>query len=103
MKQIEDKILKIIISAVKEINEERDAKVSIEQGSEAPLFGKDGGFDSLALVSLIVAVEQEIEDELGLNISLADEKAVSQAKSPFKTIGSLAQYAKHLINEQEVT
>jgi acyl carrier protein len=103
MKQIEEKILKIIINVIEEINEDQDVKVPIEQGSKAPLFGKDGVLDSLALVSLVVAVEQEIEDELGISISLADEKAISQVKSPFKTIGSLSMYAKSLINESELT
>ncbi len=56
-------------------------------------------FDSLGLVSLVVAAEESIEDTYGVNISLADERAMSQSKSPFRTIGTLAEYASQLIGE----
>jgi len=44
-----------------------------------------------------VAVEQTIEDKYGASISLADEKALSQRNSPYRTVGSLAEYASRLI------
>ncbi|MBL8166246.1 MAG: acyl carrier protein [Anaerolineae bacterium] len=66
--------------------------------AETPLFGKNGLLDSIGLVSLIVAVEQGIEDRYQKAVSLADEKAFSQKKSPFRSIDSLADYAIELIN-----
>jgi acyl carrier protein len=71
------------------------------QGSEAPgdlgpdthLFGKEGLLDSMALVSLVMSLEQQIADQFGAEIALADDKALSQKHSPFRTIGSLAAYA----------
>lgn len=68
-------------------------------GRATPLFGDSGILDSLALVALVVAVEQAIEDELAVSISLADEKALSQQRSPYRTIGALADYAGGLIRE----
>jgi len=65
--------------------------------AESALFGKDGVLDSIGLVSLVVAVEQAVEDAYGLSISLADDRAMSQKSSPYKTIGSLAEYAGRLI------
>ena len=62
------------------------------QGGSA-LFGDGGGLDSVDLVSLIVAVEQAIEEKYGVNIELADEKALSQTQSPYRTIATLAEYA----------
>jgi acyl carrier protein len=64
---------------------------------ETALFGREGILDSLALVSLVVAVEQAIEDELGVSVSLADEKALSQRHSPYRTVGTLAEYAQGLV------
>jgi acyl carrier protein len=58
-----------------------------------PLFGKDGILDSTGLVSLVVALEQGIQDEYGISISLADDRALSRKSSPYRTIGSLAEYA----------
>jgi acyl carrier protein len=69
---------------------------------ETPLFGPDGLLDSLGLVSFIVAVEQTIEDVYGVAISLADDKAMSQRQSPYRTIGSLAHYTSQLIQATKV-
>lgn len=65
------------------------------------LFGESGLLDSVGLVSLIVAVEQEIEGDLGASIVLADERAMSQASSPFRTVGALADYAATLVQEEQ--
>jgi acyl carrier protein len=57
------------------------------------LFGERGLLDSVGLVSLVVAVEQELADELGIDVGLADERALSQRTSPYRTVASLAEYA----------
>jgi acyl carrier protein len=57
------------------------------------LFGSEGILDSMGLVSLVVAVEQAIDDEYGVAVALADEHALSQRHSPYRTIGTLADYA----------
>ena len=48
-------------------------------------------------MNFIVATEQRVEDELGTIITLADEKAMSQKHSPFRTIGSLVNYLDMLL------
>jgi acyl carrier protein len=80
--------------------EESDAlPVPADLTAETPLFGRDGFLDSLGLVTLVVAVEQAIEDELGVTLSLADEKALSLSRSPYRTVGRLAEYAQQLLGE----
>ena len=64
------------------------------------IYGDNSQLDSLALVSLIVAVEQNIEDEFGISITLADERAMSQENSPFRTVSSLADYIEALLKEK---
>ena len=76
----------------------REVATVPELGSETPLFGREGVLDSLGLVALVVAVEQAIEDEYGVSVSLADERALSEGKSPFRTVGALADYAGRLID-----
>jgi acyl carrier protein len=66
-------------------------------GPDTPLLGRNGVVDSLGLVSVIVSVEQAIADELGLSVSLADERAFSQKSSPFRTVGTLAAYAAEVL------
>lgn len=96
-----NRLINIILDAVNEINKTVEAKPSIELRENYPLFGSQGGMDSISLVSLIVTVEQHIEDEFAVSIILANEKAMSQRNSPFLTVGTLAQFSEKLI--QQVT
>ena len=70
---------------------------------ETILFGRDGLLDSVALVSFILDVEEAIRTECGVSITLADERAMSQTRSPFRRVSSLADYAAQLVAEQRKT
>lgn len=56
------------------------------------LFGPGGLLDSMGLVTLIVEVEQALADRFALTMTLADDRAMSQRSSPFRTVGTLAEY-----------
>ena len=89
---MKDDLVALIIELAQEILEaEGGSSTGLDQ--ETRLFGKEGLLDSMGLVSLIVAVEQEIEDRHGTSVALADERALSQSSSPYRTIGTLAEYA----------
>jgi D-alanine--poly(phosphoribitol) ligase subunit 2 len=93
-----DKIVDIIL---RELNALQKQGVAQSDGSsldeKTPLFGEVGVLDSVGLVSLVVAVEQALEDEQGIRVSLADERALSQQNSPYRTVESLAAYAASLV------
>lgn len=95
-----ERILDIIIAQAKELNEQLTNKIPLEQGAEVPLFGKAGVLDSVGLVTLIVAIEQAVEDEFDAMLTIADEKAMSQKTSPFQTVGTLSHYVQKLIKEE---
>lgn len=57
-----------------------------------PLFGGDDSIDSLSLVTLVATLEREVERTLGARVVLADERAMSQRRSPFRTAGSLVDF-----------
>ena len=63
------------------------------------LIGKDAGLDSLGLVNLIVLVEEKIQQGFGVGITLVDERAMSQSKSPFRTLGSLSELVEEQLKE----
>jgi hypothetical protein len=71
-----------------------------EIGESTRLVGEHAVLTSLALVSLIVEVEQTVEDEWGAVLTLADERAMSQQHSPFRSIGTLAEWVERLLEEQ---
>lgn len=66
-----------------------------------PLFGEGGVLDSLGLVTLILAIEEMIELEMGVAITIVSEKSMSARKSPFATIGSLTEFIASLIEEKQ--
>lgn len=90
-------IIDLIIETAGELGED---EIGIAGGlsEETVLFGKDGVLDSMGLVTLIIAVEQAIEDKFDTNPGLADEKAMSQANSPYRSVASLADYAVSQLN-----
>ena len=97
---MKQKIEKIIIGVLQDINDDIESDILENPTKETKLFGEDGALDSLALVSMITDLEEEIHDEFEKDVILADEKAMSQRNSPFNTVESLTDYIDMLINEQ---
>ncbi|MFP4369560.1 MAG: hypothetical protein ACLFR2_08265 [Candidatus Kapaibacterium sp.] len=94
-----DKIISIIYEAIEEINEELPKNRRVKKEPDTILFGEGGSIDSITLVNLIVTIEGLIEDEFDKSVTLADEKAMSQANSPFRSVASLADYTASLLEE----
>jgi acyl carrier protein len=53
--------------------------------------------DSLGLVNLITLIEETIEDEFDVTVTLADDKAMSRKTSPFRTLNHLLEYVGELL------
>jgi D-alanine--poly(phosphoribitol) ligase subunit 2 len=83
-------IIIIIYNCIEEINQENGIKISKEIHTK--LFGRESELDSLGLVDLIVRIEDSINDKYDVSISIADEKAMSQKHSPFRSIETLVDY-----------
>ena len=89
----------IIFSAVDEINLHQPDTSQLEKSDTAVLFGHGTVLDSIGLVNLIVSIEQRIDDEFGITLTLANDRALSQVKSPFRTIKALSDYTLTLLDE----
>lgn len=87
-----DAVLKIILDAMDNLNAELSDGKKIPVSVDTPLFGADAVVDSLALVSIIIDVETAVSEALGRAISLTDDRAISQAVSPFTNPKTLAAY-----------
>ena len=94
-----NQIKEIIFKSIKELNENLDEDQQLELSTDTVLLGKDSNIDSITLVNLIVTIEESLEDNLNLSVTLADEKAWSQKNSPFLTIQTLLDYIALLIKE----
>jgi hypothetical protein len=42
-------------------------------------------------VRLVVELEGSVEQQLGVHVALADEKAMSMRNSPYRSVGSLVE------------
>ncbi len=92
-------VMSLVLRCVRDVAEEQMVELPSSLTEDTPLFGRGGLLDSLALVSLVVSVEEAIADEFGRTVSLADERAMSQSRSPFRSVGALADYAAGLVRE----
>lgn len=96
----EVRIREAVYQAIDELNDILPPQRQLKKSPETVLYDTGGRLDSLELVNLIVTTEQNIEDEFGLPLTLADERAMSQRNSPFRTVGSFLQYISLLLQEQ---
>jgi acyl carrier protein len=87
-----ERILDIIYSVIEELNRGIDEGSHLELSPETLLYGEKGQLDSLKLVELLVGTEERLEDELGVSLTLADERALARTSSPFRSVASLADY-----------
>ena len=94
----DDAIREVVLKAMRNANEARDAASQLAVAADAPIFGPDSSLDSLGLVGLLLDIEEGLQ-EIGCDVVLSDERAVSQKRSPFRSVQSLVSYVSTLARE----
>lgn len=94
-----ERVTTLIFEALEEHFEQTDSDVAAPTSTDAVLFGEDAVLDSLGLVNVVVAVEEKLLDAFDRDIWLTDERALTQAESPFRTVDSLSRYVLLLLEE----
>ena len=100
MPNMKEKILELLYEVIEEYNEQAKDDSLLDKDPEVKLFGSDSVLTSVDLVNFIVMVEDKIREKWQRDISLADEKAMSQKKSPFLSIKTLSDYLDILLNHE---
>ena len=96
------KIVNMVLSSLVETVAEIDPENEIETNTlneSTHLLGRQAVLDSMGLVTLIVNVEQQLQQDHAISITIADERALSQKNSPFRTVKALSDYITLLIQE----
>ena len=93
-----DAVQAIVLTALETINEERGDDDQLVVGPRTRLFGEDAELDSLALVSVIVDVEEAVSQASGRTIALTDDRAMSREVSPFTDVQALTAYVVELLS-----
>jgi acyl carrier protein len=94
-----DIAVQVVSASLREVLEQNDEPVPDLINTDTVLVGNEAVLDSLGVVSLIVEIEQRLEIEHDVSVTLANDKAMSQRNSPFRTVGVLADYMCSLIQE----
>jgi len=91
------RIERAVFRAIDEINQARAREQRLEKSSDTVLMGESGRLDSLGLVNLVVAVEEQVAEEFGVTINIADTRARLQTANPYQTVSSLVEYIASIL------
>ncbi len=94
-----NQIAAMVLSSLQDVLSQRGGSSKEAIGESTHLIGSGGLLDSMGLVTLIVDLEQKLEDEYGVSLTLADERAMSQQNSPFRTVRAFADHIRVLVEE----
>lgn len=86
----------LILEAIRDLNADWNKDVLADPGLATPIYGSGGTLDSLQLVTLIAEIEARAAEAWGLEIVLADERAMSRHRSPFRDVAALAGLASEV-------
>jgi acyl carrier protein len=93
------RVLEVIYKAIDESNEQLSADKRLLKLPGTILLGPGSVLDSLGFVNLIVAVEQNVDEEFGTSLTLANDRAFSMTHSPFRTVEGLTSYIIVLLKD----
>lgn len=89
----------LVLASVREILESSGLDVPSTLGESSIIVGQDAMLDSIGVVSLIVEVEQRLETQYNVSVTLANDRAMSQRNSPFRTVSTLVDHIQSMIEE----
>lgn len=92
-----ENIKELIIKSVDDYLESESIEAVVT--TDTVLFGAESTLDSIGLVNIIIDIESKLAN-LGYRISLTSDSAMSRRRSPFRTVGTLADFILEQINSK---
>ncbi|MCC6964512.1 MAG: acyl carrier protein [candidate division Zixibacteria bacterium] len=83
-----------IFAAIRIVNQLLPSSGRLAESEEQPLVGARGALDSLQFVNFVVAVEQQLTSDCGINLVLTDADVLANQEQIFATVGSLMRYVQ---------
>ena len=84
-----DQIETIILAELTDVL--KDQGIDLPVDGSTPLLAEGAAIDSFVLVSLVVAIEDRL-NQIGCFVDVIDESATTGKDSPFRTVASLARH-----------
>jgi len=96
-----DKILQTVMESIDELNWQLPKEEKLEKSIDTALFGAAGNLDSLGLISLVTTVEQKIEENFSMTVTLLDDIDALEEENPFETIKTLSDYVAFILEKKK--
>ncbi|MBI1182861.1 hypothetical protein GC194_01225 [bacterium] len=90
-----DKVKSIVKDAMVMILSEQD--IEIPDVEQTEIYGVNGILNSLAVIRLVVEIEERLLNDEGIAVNLTNENSFHLEKTPFKNYSTLCSYIKKLI------
>ena len=90
---LQERVQQFLVATLISLTQSEKETAALVIDVNTPLIGDHAVIDSRALVELLIALEEFLEEESGATFDWASDRAMSAANSPFKTSASLADFA----------
>lgn len=87
-----ESVMELVRSCLVDLRNDLELPVQEFFDTETPLFGPGSDLDSMALIHLVADLEARLKRKYGRDWILADERALSRSRSPFRSVGELVRF-----------
>jgi acyl carrier protein len=95
---MEEKVEKVLNCAIDRVNELLPTGEPLSKEKDTVLLGQGGNLDSMGFVNLVVAIEEELEKQLGVKAALSDEV---MGGDRVLTIGGLDEMLRRIVRDHK--
>ncbi len=92
-------ISRLLIEILNEMGEDLEKPELTEADENTRLFGARSSLDSMNLVNFIAEIEERLSDDHKIDLTLANQSAMSRTHSPFRRVSSCVDYVMECIEE----
>jgi D-alanine--poly(phosphoribitol) ligase subunit 2 len=87
-----DKILELLYGCIDTANRMLPSDAKLLKSPNTVLVGNNGVLDSLALITLLVDIEDALRTNLGVECPLIEDDLLADAQGPYRSIATLAEW-----------
>ena len=95
----EKRIRQVIQRAMERVNEAQPDDLKLEFSDSEVFYGPGGKLDSIGLIQLIGALEDEVRKEFSAEVAVADENVLTQGGKALSNIPSLVEHLRNLLRK----
>ena len=89
-------IRNLVLRSIEQVNLARRPEARLALDDDAVIFGDGSPLDSLGLVALLIDIEEALYEH-GHSVTLSDARAMSQSRSPFRSVPALVAFIQESV------